>query len=1252
MKKCIIKNKKNSITIKKIISLIILLVVIYSGTGLVVRATEETVDVMCNDYNLYQSLKENIPSDYLVTSILDGSNDDGTYTLKVKAESMSAITSLKLNGSDSRKITDLTGIENFTYLTNLDLNTNNISDISKLSNLTSLDTLNMSKNIIDNIAPIAGLTNLTNLNLSGNKIKDITSITSLSKLLNLNLSSNSISTITAIQSLSNLQVLDLSSNTSISNIDDALVQTLTSLNLSNTAITKIDPDGNSDYIKILTCTNLKELKLAGCKITDMSNLFKTEKVTVDGLSKNLAILRGIQILDLSNTGITSFSNIKTITELKELYLKSNGISSLSGIEQLEKLEYINLDNNKINDSGLAQIRTTTTQDGQTVTKAISPVKQISMKNNLIANVTPLGYLNEIEYLDLSENKVQSIAPIERFSFSKGINLRNQSIDMPIFKKSIDENHYIILLNILQSAKNPSSVAYNVNSYYTTNGVTMNDGADYQVAPYYNVIITPDKTSSDSLSVTVHGGITDGSTINFKMSTSTAAYESLRFEDKNLDEAIYNDLVRKLSTTSYIARAPYIINITQSEIKNTKDLQLASGNIEKLKGLANFSNLEILNLADNKVSNDTEIKSLTKLKTLNLANNQLNNSYTSIENLYALTKLNLVGNNIQDLNSIAELINNINNGNNLTCKLTDLSLSDNKLKDISILSNVPTLTNLYLSNNEIEDIEPLKGNTSLRLLDVSRNQLIDIDAVGNLTSLETLNISNNIVKNIDVISNLSLYTLDISSNRIADISAISNQISLTTLNISNNKIEDVYGIESLLIKNEFKANQQKIAKALTKDQTGTVSIALPPIFLSAKDSASKVYTNTNYYLENCTLSEDGQSIVVNTDELGNNIAKAKIVGGQADGTTLSVANALVGTISYSTEEKTKDNVVATISFNRNGATVLNNDGKTTYTFTQNGEFTFEYVDENGFDGSETAKVDWIDNQGPQAQVQYSTENITKDGVLVTITTDETIQDVTGWEFTNAEKTQITKTFTENTTNTTITLKDILGNESKVQITIQNIDTTSPTIQGIENGKTYNQAVKPTVTDENLSSVTLKKDGTIVTGYQNGNSISENGQYELQAVDAAGNTTTVTFKIEIIVNDKVESNKYAVDDSNKFIDKVLPNTNLSNFKNNISSEATYKVVDKNGKEIMNTGKVTTGSKVITQTGKEYVISVMGDLNGDGEISISDLSILAKTVVGSRQLDGVYKMAADVTGDNQIKISDLSKLAKVQVGILRFE
>ena len=65
-----------------------------------------------------------------------------------------------------------------------------------------------------------------------------------------------------------------------------------------------------------------------------------------------------------------------------------------------------------------------------------------------------------------------------------------------------------------------------------------------------------------------------------------------------------------------------------------------------------------------------------------------------------------------------------------------------------------------------------------------------------------------------------------------------------------------------------------------------------------------------------------------------------------------------TITYSTKEETTEPVIATITFNKDGITILNNDGKNTYEFTDNGEFTFEYVDEAGRTGSITAKVDWI------------------------------------------------------------------------------------------------------------------------------------------------------------------------------------------------------------------------------------------------------------------------------------------------------
>ena len=42
----------------------------------------------------------------------------------------------------------------------------------------------------------------------------------------------------------------------------------------------------------------------------------------------------------------------------------------------------------------------------------------------------------------------------------------------------------------------------------------------------------DKTKDDTLSITLHGGVADGTKINFVISTSTTAIETLRFEDQN------------------------------------------------------------------------------------------------------------------------------------------------------------------------------------------------------------------------------------------------------------------------------------------------------------------------------------------------------------------------------------------------------------------------------------------------------------------------------------------------------------------------------------------------------------------------------------------------------------------------------------------------------------------------------------------------------------------------------------------------
>ena len=62
--------------------------------------------------------------------------------------------------------------------------------------------------------------------------------------------------------------------------------------------------------------------------------------------------------------------------------------------------------------------------------------------------------------------------------------------------------------------------------------------------------------------------------------------------------------------------------------------------------------------------------------------------------------------------------------------------------------------------------------------------------------------------------------------------------------------------------------------------------------------------------------------------------------------------------YSTKEQTTDPVTVRLINPSANITVTNNDGKISYTFTENGSFTFEFVDDKGRKGTATAKVDWI------------------------------------------------------------------------------------------------------------------------------------------------------------------------------------------------------------------------------------------------------------------------------------------------------
>ncbi len=216
------------------------------------------------------------------------------------------------------------------------------------------------------------------------------------------------------------------------------------------------------------------------------------------------------------------------------------------------------------------------------------------------------------------------------------------------------------------------------------------------------------------------------------------------------------------------------------------------------------------------------------------------------------------------------------------------------------------------------------------------------------------------------------------------------------------------------------------------------------------------------------------------------------------------------VNYNIIKKTNKDVVAELVDENRPITVTNNDGKTTYTFTENGEFTFEFVDRNGHKGTATAKVDWIDKSAPKATVQYSTTALTNENVVATIKFDKndiTILTSDVELATNPVDGSKTLTFLENGS-VELEFQDALGNVGSTTISVDWIDTEAPTAEFEFNTihLTDGEVIATLVPSEEVT-VTNNGGNTTYT-------FTENGEFTFEFVDRAGNSGTATATVNWI------------------------------------------------------------------------------------------------------------------------------------------
>ena len=207
------------------------------------------------------------------------------------------------------------------------------------------------------------------------------------------------------------------------------------------------------------------------------------------------------------------------------------------------------------------------------------------------------------------------------------------------------------------------------------------------------------------------------------------------------------------------------------------------------------------------------------------------------------------------------------------------------------------------------------------------------------------------------------------------------------------------------------------------------------------------------------------------------------------------------------EITKENVSITVSEDVVVTVTLNGtEIEDAATFTEEGIYEYKVVDKAFREDSVTFT---IDKTPASALVSYSNTNATNENVIVTITLNEEVQVVDGWEL-SADKKVLTKEFSANDTNT-ITVKDLAGNSVTVPYSVTNIDKVNPEATVTYSTKNLtNENVIVTITlDEEVQTIegwTLSTDKKVLTKEFNANVSST-----VEVKDLAGNNVTVPYGI---------------------------------------------------------------------------------------------------------------------------------------------
>ncbi len=576
--------------------------------------------------------------------------DDDAGDGQIPTASIVSLTTLNVS---SKSIEDLTGIEDFFALTELNIVDNPITTLD-LTNNTQLQTLHST------------LCNITTL--------DITGLTALSTL---NLNSNELSSID-LSAFPNLEVVELRENN------------LTELNLrngANTSITSIDLRFNDN----LTCVLVDDVTYSETNwtlIDSQTNFTATDYCEYTAIP-DINFETALNDLGYDDNLGDALVPTELISGLTTLTVDSKGISNLTGIEDFVSLTTLNasynnlstvdLSNNvllrvlRMRNNNFTTVDLSANTDLRVLTLEDSGLTSLDLRANTLIGRLFLGG-NNLTEMDLSNNTVLVVVGVNYNNLSY-LNVRNGN----------NTN-----IQTFVASNNPNLTCIEV------------DDAAYSTSNWTS--IDPQTSFTDG-----YCSFSPIPGINFENALGALGLDNTA-GDHQVPTSLINGIASLDVSNQSISNLSGIEAFVSLETLNVSDNQISSIDISALvllKNLyANNNTLSMLDLQNNSAlerlqvdgNNLTAINTnnLTELIELSVASNDLNSINTAPNT------------NLEVLNINNNQIDEIYLEDNLS--LRSFSAQGNILEQIDLTANT-ALETILLNNNSLRDANFKNGNNT-------------------------------------------------------------------------------------------------------------------------------------------------------------------------------------------------------------------------------------------------------------------------------------------------------------------------------------------------------------------------------------------------------------------------------------------------------------------------------------------------------------------------------------------------------------